>query len=107
MAETFGGRSRTSFGSGGSWERPTLTFNQAIALAMEAKKQNRSLLGSVLHKGGSGLGFALRQILRPSYGMAEGTRRALEGKGFDAGDFIKGFSRGVQLKTDTTFSDVL
>ncbi len=108
MASTFGGRSRSSFGSGsGSWERSSLSFNQALALAMEAKKSNRSLLGSIMHKGGSTLGFALKQILRPSYGMAEGTRRALEGKGVEPLDFAKGFSRGFKLKTDTTFSDVL
>lgn len=102
----------SSRGSGYSFFKPPthrgLTLNQAVAKAMlENKSQERSLLGSVLHGGKSSLSFVLRQISRPSWAVAEGSRRALEGEGFDVSDFFKGASRGFQAKTHTTFSDVL
>jgi hypothetical protein len=94
--------------------RYTETQMRSLLKAQESKKK-RGLLSDVLHKGGGGLSFVLRQLSRTSHGMAEGVRRGLEGdkKGFtgmevlDPGEFFKGFSRGFQLKKKTTFSDVL
>lgn len=106
---SFGNTTEGGASSFGSYKRKQneLSFQQMLALSLAAKQHNRSFLGNVLHGGVHGLSFVMKQILRPSYGMAEGARRALQGEGFDAEDFVKGFSRGFQLKTHTTFSNVL
>lgn len=110
---TFGSSSgRTSFAGGYPQAKAPragqLTVNQALSLAAALNKEKRrGFLSDILHGGMEGVSFAMRQLLRPSYGMAEGMRRALEGEGFDVGDYFKGFSRGVQLKTHTTFANVL
>lgn len=109
MADFFfrpSGKSKFFF-SPSSKNSPRLTLNQQVAIAaLSNKDKNTSILGSIYGEGKSALGWTLRQISRPSWGVAEGTRRALEGEGFDTGDFFKGFSRGVQAKKHTTFSDV-
>jgi hypothetical protein len=106
----FGGSGRSS---GFNFSLPKRSQNQfteqqILALAELQKRQGGgSLLGTIFSGGKSALGWGLRQISRPSWAVAEGTRRALEGEGFDLSDFVKGASRGFQAKKHTTFSDVL
>lgn len=62
--------------------------------------------------GWHGLEWTFDKLMRTNYAMAEGVRRASEGKNRGSGlhvysEFAKGFSRGLQGKRKTTFSDVL
>ncbi len=113
MADFFFAPKSTSSrgGSGFFFNAPkkskSLSLNQQIAAAVAQNQDGSSLLGSIFGKSKSGVGWALRQISRPGWAMAEGTRRALEGEGVDAGDFFRGFSQGIQAKKHTTFSDVI
>jgi hypothetical protein len=107
---SFGGTGRkTGFNFSLPKSNNQFTQQQVIALAelMSKEKEGGSLLGTIFKGGKSALGWTLRQISRPNWAVAEGTRRALEGEGFDLGDFFKGASRGIQAKKHTTFSDVL
>jgi hypothetical protein len=70
-------------------------------------KGGGSFLDKVKHGGGDILTGMLSTISRPGWAIAEGTRRSLEGEGFDLGDFFKGASRGIQGKAPTGFGEVL
>jgi hypothetical protein len=74
-----------------------------------ARKGQRggSFLDKVKSGGGDVLMDVLNVISRPGWAVAEGARRGLEGEGFDAGDFLKGASRGIQGKAHTGFGQVL
>lgn len=116
MASYRFGSSAGSSGSGYSFARPKkgstsgsgyTTLQLLSLLEQERQKPKRSILGSILHGGGMALGKVLNVLSRPNWAVAEGTRRGLEGEGFELGDFFKGLSRGVQAKKHTTFSDVI
>ena len=107
FAPSKSGRSSSGFFFSPSTKSKSLSINQQIAAAVAQNQNHSSLLGSIFGKSKSGLGWALRQISRANWGMAEGTRRALEGEGVDPSEFFKGFSRGFQAKKHTTFSDVI
>lgn len=90
-------------------EMTALQKLQTMWMAQEAKKNKRGLLGSILHGSWKGISSALDVIARPSYSLAEGTRRALHGddNDFDVGDFFSGAWAGLSGKKKTGFGQVL
>jgi len=92
-----------------SSERTALQALEQYLLAQRLKKKKRSMLGRALHGTAGGVGAALDFIARPSYAVAEGTRRALEGEGndIDVGDFLSGAWAGLSGKKKTGFGQVL
>jgi len=85
------------------------TLLQLIEQRELAKKQAEggTFLDAVKSGGKDALTGLLSLISRPGWAVAEGTRRSLEGEGFDLGDFFKGASRGIQGKRQTGFGEVL
>jgi len=109
--------SSQGWGSGGSAFVPNLpkprSAEETALQKLEAEwlKQHKggSLLGSVLHGSWKGISKALDFIARPSYAVAEGTRRALHGESnsFDFGKFLSGALSGLEGHSHTGFGQVL
>ena len=110
--------SNQGWGSGGAAFVPTLpkprsaeeTALQKLEAEWLARNSKKGgLLGSILHGSWKGVSKALNFIARPSYAIAEGTRRALHGddNGFDIGDFLSGAYSGISGKSHTGFGQVL
>jgi hypothetical protein len=93
------------------------TGQQLFELAMAKQMERHSFIDKVksaptgVFEGGKdALSWTFDKILRSNYAMAEGSRRALanKGEGWNTfAEFGKGFSRGIQGKRKTLFSDVL
>ena len=109
--------SSQGWGSGGSAFVPNLpkprSAEETALQKLEAEwlKQHKggSLLGSVLHGSWKGISKALDFIARPSYAVAEGTRRALHGESnsFDFGKFLSGALSGLEGHSHTGFGQGL
>lgn len=92
-----------------SSELTALQALEAYLLSQKGKKKKRGFLGSVASGSWKGISGLLDIITRPSYAVAEGTRRALQGDDddFDVKDFFSGAWAGLSGKKKTGFGQIL
>ena len=119
-----------SFRGWPSFSPPQRTAQQLFEMAMAKDLERKSFMdkltggGKTVFSGGwHGVEWALDKVMRPTYAFAEAVRREEQYKKEHPGDYelfkdpgnwlaaakagAKGFSRGIQGKRKTTYSDVI